>query len=46
MPILLDSFTAGILLGKLAADVVFYSLAIGAYELRQQYLSLPGAEDR
>jgi hypothetical protein len=46
MPSLLDNFTVGILLGKLAADVVFYSLAIGAYELKQQYLPLPGAEDR
>jgi len=46
MPSLLDSFTAGILLGKVAADVVFYSLAIGAYELRRQYLPLPGPERR
>jgi hypothetical protein len=46
MPSLLDNFTAGILLGKLAADVIFYSLAIGAYELRRQYLPLPGPERR
>jgi hypothetical protein len=46
MPSLLGSFTAGILLGKVAADVVFYSLAIGAYELRRQYLPLPGPERR
>jgi hypothetical protein len=46
MPSLLGNFTAGILLGKLAADVIFYSLAIGAYELRRQYLPLPGPERR
>jgi hypothetical protein len=46
MPSLLDNFTAGILLGKLAADVVFYSLAIGAYELKQQYLPSLRPEDR
>ena len=46
MPSLLDNFTAGILLGKLAADVVFYSLAIGAYELKQQYLLSLRPEDR
>jgi hypothetical protein len=38
MPSLLHNFTAGILVGKLAADVIFYSLAISAYELRKQYL--------
>jgi hypothetical protein len=38
MPSLLHDFTAGILVGKLAADAIFYSLAIGAYELRKQYL--------
>jgi hypothetical protein len=43
---LLDNFIAGILLGKLAADVIFYSLAIGAYELKQQYLPLPRPERR
>lgn len=42
MPSLLHDFTAGILVGKLAADVIFYSLAISAYELKQQYLPLPG----
>jgi hypothetical protein len=41
LPSLLDNFTAGILLGKLAADAIFYSLAIGAYELKQQYLPSP-----
>ena len=46
MPSLLDNFTAGILVGKLAADVVFYSLAIGAYELKQQYLLSLRPEDR
>jgi hypothetical protein len=38
IPSLLNDFTAGILAGKLAADVVFYSLAIGAYELKRRYL--------
>jgi hypothetical protein len=46
MPSLLHDFTAGILVGKLAADVIFYSLAIGAYELRQQYLPLPRPKGR
>jgi len=46
LPGLLGNFTAGILLGKLAADVIFYSLAIGAYELKQQYLPLPRPERR
>jgi hypothetical protein len=41
MPSLLHNFAAGILVGKLAADVIFYGLAIGAYELKQQYLPLP-----
>jgi hypothetical protein len=46
MPSLLHHFTAGILVGKLAADVIFYSLAISAYELRQQYLPMPGPGER
>jgi hypothetical protein len=46
MPSLLHNFTAGILVGKLAADVIFYGLAIGAYELKQQYLPLPSPEER
>jgi len=46
MPSLLHNFTAGILVGKLAADVIFYSLAIGAYELKPQYLPLPRPERR
>jgi hypothetical protein len=46
MPSLLDNFTAGILLGKLAADVIFYGLAISAYELKQQYLPFPRPEER
>jgi hypothetical protein len=46
MPSLLDSFTAGILVGKVAADVIFYSLAISAYELRRQYLPMPGPGER
>jgi hypothetical protein len=46
MPSLLQNFTAGILVGKLAADVIFYGLAIGAYELKQQYLPPPRPEGR
>jgi hypothetical protein len=46
MPVLLQNFTAGIVAGKLAADVIFYGLAIGAYELKQQYLPLPRPEER
>jgi hypothetical protein len=43
---LLPNFTAGIVAGKLAADVVFYGIAISAYELKQQYLPLPSSEER
>jgi len=46
MPGVLHSFTAGILAGKLAADVVFYSLAISAYELRKQRLPVPGPTEK
>ena len=46
MPSLLQNFTAGILVGKLAADVIFYGLAIGAYELKQQYLPPPRPDGR
>jgi hypothetical protein len=46
MPSLLHDVTTGILAGKLAADVVFYGLAIGAYELRRQYLPLPRPKGR
>ena len=46
MPSLLHHFTAGILVGKLAADVIFYGLAIGAYELKQQYLLVSRPEER
>jgi hypothetical protein len=46
MASLLDSFTAGILAGKLAADVIFYGIAISAYELRRQYLPVPGPGER
>jgi hypothetical protein len=40
MPTLLHNLPAGLLAGKLAADVVFYSLAIASYELKKQYLPL------
>ena len=36
-PQLLPSFELGILAGKIAADIVFYSLAIIGYELRKQW---------
>ena len=32
----LGSLVAGVVVGKLAADVVFYGLAIPAYELRER----------
>ena len=35
---LLASMPAGVLLGKLAADVFFYAPTIAAYELRRRYL--------
>ena len=38
MPSLLHNFTAGIVAGKVAADVIFYGIAICAYELKQRYL--------
>jgi hypothetical protein len=41
MPSLLHNFTAGIVAGKLAADAIFYGIAISAYELKQRYLLLP-----
>jgi hypothetical protein len=46
MPGLLHNLTAGIVAGKLAADVVFYAIAISAYELRQHHLALPRSEER
>jgi len=38
---LLGDFTAGIVAGKLAADVIFYGLAVTAYELKKRYLPMP-----
>ncbi|HEX6674087.1 MAG TPA: hypothetical protein VF486_03550 [Actinomycetes bacterium] len=38
---LLGDFTAGVVAGKLAADVVFYGLAVAAYELKKRYLPMP-----
>lgn len=46
MPTLLDNFTAGLIAGKLGADVVFYSLAITSYEIKKQYLPLPQPKDK
>jgi hypothetical protein len=46
MPTLLHNFTAGLIAGKLGADVVFYSLAITSYELKKQYLPLPRPEEK
>jgi DNA-binding SARP family transcriptional activator/tetratricopeptide (TPR) repeat protein len=40
-PVLVGSLTAGILVGKLAADVVFYTLAIIGYELRASLAARP-----
>jgi hypothetical protein len=40
MPILVHNSTVGLVAGKLAADVVFYSLAITSYELKKQYAPL------
>ena len=41
MASLLQNFTAGIVAGKLAADVIFYGVAISAYELKRRYLLAP-----
>ena len=41
MASLLQNFTAGIVAGKLAADVIFYGIAISAYELKRRYLLMP-----
>ena len=46
MPSLLHNFTVGIVAGKLAADVIFYGIAISAYELKQHYLLVPSPEER
>jgi hypothetical protein len=45
MASLLDNFTAGIVAGKLAADVIFYGIAISAYELKQRYLLVPTTKE-
>lgn len=37
-PLLIQNLTLGLLLGKVFADTVFYSLTIGAFELRKKYL--------
>jgi hypothetical protein len=42
---LLGDFTAGIVVGKLAADVVFYGIAVAAYELKKRYLPMPTPEE-
>jgi hypothetical protein len=36
-PQLVSNFTLGILLGKLAADVVFYAFAAAGYEVKKRY---------
>jgi|SRR5215211_337173 len=46
MPMLIHNFTVGLVAGKLAADVVFYSLAICSYELKKQYLPLPQPKEK
>jgi hypothetical protein len=46
LPGLLHNLTAGIVAGKLAADAVFYGIAISAYELRQRYLAVPDQPGR
>ena len=37
LPLLTNNFFAGIIAGKLLADVVFYGIAIIGYELRKKY---------
>ncbi len=37
-PIMLNNFLIGILLGKLAADIIFYIMTISAYELKKKHL--------
>jgi hypothetical protein len=46
IPSLLNNFTAGLLLGKLTADVIFYAVTISSYELKKHYLPLPQSEKR
>ena len=36
-PLLLGQFALGIFVGKLAADVVFYTFAVAGYELRKRW---------
>jgi hypothetical protein len=43
-PLLTGQFLAGTLLGKLAADVVFYTFAITGYEVRKRLFSRPPVE--
>lgn len=37
-PLLIGQFSIGILVGKIAADIVFYTLTISAYEFRKKHL--------
>jgi hypothetical protein len=46
MPMLIHNFTVGLVAGNLAADVVFYSLAIASYELKKQYLPLTQPKEK
>ncbi len=45
-PRLLGNFGVGILLGKVAADVVFYACAIVGYELKKRYIPTPSDKDK
>ena len=40
-PLLVGSLTAGVVLGKIVADIVFYTLAILGYEARRSLGTLP-----
>ncbi len=37
-PVLTQNISTGLILGKIAADIIFYSLTISAFELRKRYL--------
>jgi hypothetical protein len=45
-PLLTGGFVSGTVIGKLAADVVFYALAICGYELRKRIFDRQGGTDR
>ncbi len=46
MPRLLGDFVLGIIVGKIAADIFFYAVTVGAYESRKRFMHNGGARRR